>query len=103
MRIWLLLAVAAFTAHAAVIRGVVVENLTGKPLGRAVVTLKPIAGTIGTALTTRTNTYGVFDFPNAPGGAYIVSAARRNFGTIQYGQKDWKSAGAPVLINENAS
>lgn len=103
MRIALLLAVAGFTAHAAVVRGVVVENQTGKPLSRATVTLKPISGTPGGALTTRTNTYGVFDFPPVPGGAYLVSAARRNFGSIQYGQKDWKSAGAPVLMDESSS
>jgi hypothetical protein len=69
MRNWLLPALAATALHAGVIRGVVVENQTGKPLSRAVVTLKPLPGSGGVALTARTNTYGVFDFPPVPGGA----------------------------------
>jgi hypothetical protein len=103
MRKWLLSALAAGALHAAVIRGVVVEHQTGKPLSRAVVTLKAVSGTAGGSLSVRTNVSGIFDFPPVPGGAYIVSASRRNFGTIQYGQKDWRSAGAPVVIDETAS
>lgn len=89
--------------RAGVIRGVVVENQTGKPLLRAVVTLKPVPGTRAPTYSVRTNAYGIFDFPPVPGGAYLVSAARRDFATIQYGQKDWRSAGAPVLIDDTAS
>jgi carboxypeptidase family protein len=103
MRKWLLPALAAGVLHAAIIRGVVVENQTGKPLSRAIVTLRPLSGTSGGAQSVRTNVSGVFDFPPVAGGAYIVSAARPNFGTIQYGQKDWRSAGAPVVIDETAS
>ena len=89
--------------HAAVIRGVVTENQTGKPLLRVVVTLKPLSGTAGASQSVRTNAAGIFDFPPVPGGAYLVSAARRNFFTIQYGQKDWRAAGAPVVIDDTAS
>lgn len=103
MRKWLVAALAAGALHAAVIRGVVVENQTGKPLSRATVTLKPLPGVGGPTLTVRSNVSGIFDFPPVPGGAYMVSAGRRNFGTIQYGQKDWRSAGLPIVIDETAS
>jgi hypothetical protein len=94
---------AAGWLHAGIIRGVVVENPTGKPLLRAVVTVKPVPGTPGPTMSVRTNAYGIFDFPPLPGGAYLVSAARRNFFSIQYGQKDWRSAGMPVLIDDGNS
>ena len=103
MRKWLLAALAAGAMHAAVIRGVVVENLTGKPLLRAMVTLKPLPGTTATPQTVLTNTSGVFEFVPVPGGSYIVSAARPNYFTIQYGQKDWKATGAPVEVQGEAS
>ena len=103
MRNLLFPALAATALHAAVIRGVVVENQTGKPLMRTVVTLRPMPGTPGGELTARTNAYGIFDFPPVAGGAYLVSAARRNFASIQYGQKDWKSAGQAVVLDETAS
>jgi Carboxypeptidase regulatory-like domain len=103
MRKWLLAALAAGAMHGAVIRGVVVENLTGKPLLRAMVTLKPLPGTTAPPQTVRTNTSGVFEFVPVPGGSYLVSAARPNFYTIQYGQKDWKATGAPVEVQEEAS
>ena len=103
MRKWLLAALAASATHAAVIRGVVVENQTGKPLLRAMVTLKPLPGTTATPQTVRTNTSGVFEFVPVPGGSYLVSAARPNYFTIQYGQKDWKATGAPVEVEQEAS
>lgn len=103
MRNWLVAAWCAGALHAAIIRGVVVENQTGRPLSRATVTLKPVPGAGGPTLVARTNVSGIFDFPPVPGGAYTVSAGRRNFGTIQYGQKDWRSAGLPIVIDETAS
>jgi hypothetical protein len=103
MRKWWAAALTAGALHAAVIRGVVVENQSGKPLLRATVTLKPLSGTAAATQTVRTNTSGVFEFTPVPGGAYLVSAARRNYYSVQYGQKDWRAAGAPVLVDETAS
>jgi hypothetical protein len=45
-----------------------VENQTGRPLMRAVVTLKPMPGSAGGELTTRTHTYRISDFPSNPEG-----------------------------------
>jgi hypothetical protein len=101
-RLLALLTVAALcTAQAAAIHGTVVENQTGRPLARTLVIASPIAGTSGGAKSARTNGYGAFAFDDLPAGAFLVSAARKGFAGIQYGQKQWKSAGLPVILEEN--
>src|SRR5262249_39793220 len=101
-KFWLTLAAAA-TAHAALIHGLVVENQTGRPLARCVVTVEPVAGTPGAAQSVRTDGLGAFEFPQLPGGAYLVSAGRRAFATVQYGQKRWQSAGVPVMVEQSGA
>ena len=98
----LLLALAAGAIHAAIIRGVVVENQTGKPLARTLVTVQPVSGTPGQALATRTNLYGAFEFPPVPAGAYLITAARGGFAPWQYGQKNFKSSGVPIVLEDTA-
>jgi hypothetical protein len=98
----LLLVCAAGALQGAVIRGVVVENQTGKPLVRAIVSIHPVPGTTGPTLSTRTNIYGAFEFPPVPAGGYIVSAARLGFAPTQYGQKSFKSTGMPVALEDSA-
>src|SRR5262245_22631656 len=102
MRAAILFFVWAAALKAAVIRGSVVEHATGKPLARAVVALQPIAGTPATAATVRTNSIGAFEFPSLPAGAYVVTASRPGFVTLQAGQKDWKSAGFPIMLEDAA-
>jgi hypothetical protein len=99
---WLLLAAAAVSMQAAVIRGVVVDHQSGRPLARALVALQPLSGA-GDHLTVRTNQYGVFEFPPLAGGAYVVAAVRRSFARVEYGQKNIKAAGLPIVIEESAS
>src|ERR1017187_7069734 len=89
--------------HAAVIRGVVVENLTSKPLARTTVKLDPIGGTPGSGKTVRANSLGVFEFNALPAGAYIVKASREGFLPLEYGQKRWNSSGMPTVIEQEAS
>ena len=103
MRQSALLALAACALHAAIIRGTVVENQTGRPLARTLVTLVPVAGTSGPPRSVRSNLYGTFQFPPLRAGKYVVSASRTGFATIQYGQKQWKSAGVPVVVAEDDS
>ena len=103
MRTCLLLALAAGILNGAVIRGVVVENPTGKPLMRAMVTIQPVPGSPGTAATLRTSRFGTFDSPNIPGGVYIMTISRTGFLTMQYGQKEWKSSGYPIVIQDGES
>ena len=100
---WLLLALLTGALDAAVIRGVVVEHQTGKPLARAQVVLQPVAGTTGPTLSARTNPYGAFEFPPVAPGAYLVSTSKRSFAPLQYGQKQWKSAGVPLILDEAAT
>ena len=103
MRNWLWLALATGALQAAVIRGTVVENQTGRPLARALVVVQPVPGTPGQTLSARTNLYGAFEFPPMAGGACLVTASRRSFAAVQYGQKQWKSAGVPIVLEESAS
>ena len=100
MRALLLIGVAAAAGHAATIRGVVLENQSGHPLMRTTVAISPVAGGAGSAMSTRTNRYGTFEFPPLPAGSYLVSAARPGFAPTQYGQKEWRTAGVPIVLND---
>jgi hypothetical protein len=90
----------AATLHAAALRGTVVEAQTGKALARALVAVHPVVGTAGATKAVRTNNYGAFEFLGIAEGAYIVSVARKGFAPIQYGQKQWKGAGTPVVLQD---
>jgi hypothetical protein len=100
---WLLLLVAGGGLQAAIIKGMVVENQSGKPLARTQVALRPVPGSPGPTVTARTNTYGAFEFVNLPGGSYLLGAARRGFMPVQYGQKNWRAAGTPIVVDAEQS
>jgi hypothetical protein len=95
---WILAAFSPAILCAAVIRGNVVENSTGKPLARAVVTLQPVQGTSGGAQIVRTDGYGAFTFSSLAAGAYVVRVSKVGFLPTEYGQKRWNAAGAPVAL-----
>lgn len=99
----LMLAWAVAALHAGVIRGTVLENQTSKPLSRAQVVLEPVAGTAGGAHSARTDRSGNFAFSSLPAGAYVLKASRRGFMPMEYGQKQWNSAGVPVTLTEGAA
>jgi hypothetical protein len=103
MRKWLVLWLAGGALQAAIIKGSVVENQTGKALARTLVSIQPVPGSAGPTGSVRTNSYGMFEFIDLPGGAYLVHAARRGFMTVQYGQKNWRAAGQPVVIDKDQS
>ncbi|MDR3698673.1 MAG: carboxypeptidase-like regulatory domain-containing protein [Candidatus Sulfopaludibacter sp.] len=90
----------AAASHAAVLRGMVVEAQTGRPLARALIVVQPVSGGKGATQSLRTNPNGVFEFPPMPAGAYLITASRRAFAPVQYGQKGWKSSGVPVVLEE---
>ncbi len=100
MRRLLLLALAASALHAATIRGVVLENMTGRPLARTRVALEPVPGSHGPTVTTRTSMSGSFEFSPVPAGTYLVTAARTGFAPAEYGQKEFRSAGRPVVVDD---
>jgi hypothetical protein len=102
-RALLLAILATLPAAAAVIRGNVVENFTGKLLTRAVVVLEAMPGTPGGTRTVRTGRLGAFEFDNLAAGYYVLKASRRGFMPIEHGQKRWNSAGQPLAIEESAT
>jgi hypothetical protein len=89
--------------HAALIKGAVVENQSGKPLARTLISVQPVPGSPGPTVTTRTNTYGTFEFAGLPAGAYLLHAARRGFMPVAYGQKNWRAAGTPIVLDADQS
>jgi hypothetical protein len=95
----LLAILAATSADAAVIRGMVVENFTGRVLTRALVIVQPLGGTPGDDISARTDRLGGFAF-KVPAGVYLIKASRRGFMAVQYGQKRWNSAGQPLTVTE---
>ena len=95
-------AAAAFSLHAAVISGAVVESLTSRPLARALVTVQPVGGTPGASKSKRANAHGGFSFASLAPGIYVVKASRNSFIPAEYGQKRWNSAGTPVVVDEDA-
>jgi hypothetical protein len=103
MHKFLLLLLAGSALQAAVIRGSVMENQGGRALARARVMLEPVSGTPGAVLSVRTNSFGVFEFPTVAAGVYVATASRRNFVTVEYGQKRWNSAGTPIRVEESGS
>jgi hypothetical protein len=100
---WLLLAMAQCALHAAVIRGVVMEHQTGRPLARVLVVASPVTGTPGASQSVRTNANGAFEFPPMVAGAYLVSASKRGFAPAQYGQKQYRAAGIPLVVENDAT
>lgn len=103
MRTLLVLALSAGGLQAAVILGDVVENQSGRPLARTLVVAQAVKGTGAKDASMFTTVYGTFKFPALPGGVYLLSASRRGFVTTQYGQKTFRGAGTPVVVEENAT
>jgi hypothetical protein len=102
MRLALLLGL-CITVRAAVIRGVVVEDDGGLPLARSLVVVQPIAGTGAPTQSVRSNHDGQFEFASLPAGAYLVLAQRTGFAPVQYGQKQWKGSGVPLVLEDAAA
>jgi hypothetical protein len=98
-----LMLLAALPAASAVIRGNVVENMSGKLLARALVVLEPMPGTPGEVRTIRTSRLGGFEFEYLAAGVYVLTASRRGFLPGEYGQKRWNSAGQPIVLEAAAT
>ena len=62
MRKWLVFLLAGGALQAAIIKGSVMENQTGKALARTLVSIQPVPGSAGPSGTVRTNIYGMFEF-----------------------------------------
>ncbi|HXM46022.1 MAG TPA: carboxypeptidase-like regulatory domain-containing protein [Bryobacteraceae bacterium] len=93
---------AAHAAAAAVIRGVVLDRATGRPLARSMVTLRPVDGVGGKPQSVRADRTGQFAF-TVNAGMYLLRATRDGFAPFQYGQREWKSAGKPMAVEQDGS
>lgn len=102
MHRYLLAAFLSYAAHAAVIRGVVLDRSTGRPLARSLVNLRPVDGVGGKPQSVRANRFGQFTF-SVSAGMYLLRATRNGFAPFQYGQRDWKSAGKPMSVEQDGS
>src|SRR2546429_597892 len=98
-----LLAFCAAPLQAAVVRGLVVDNYSGRPLARTLVRLKSIEGYTPTTLAFRPDRWGVFPSPPVATGAYLLTAARPGFAPMQFGQKAWNAPGTPIFLQPDAS
>ncbi len=102
MRKLLFAALCCSAAQAAVIGGVVLDRSTGRPLARSLVALRPVEGTGGKPQSARANRAGQFRF-SVGAGMYLLRASRNGFAPFQYGQKEFKSAGKPMAVEQDGS
>jgi hypothetical protein len=105
MRGFLLVALCCCAGHAAVgavIRGVVLDRATGRALARSMVALRPVDGLGGKQQSVRADRTGQFAF-TVNAGMYLLRATRDGFAPFQYGQKEWKSAGKPMSVEQDGS
>jgi hypothetical protein len=105
MRTLLAAALLGWVAHvapAALIRGVVLDHATSRPLARSMVTLRPVDGVSGRPQSVRADRTGQFAF-TVNAGMYLLRATRDGFAPFEYGQKEWKSAGKPMSVEQDGS
>ena len=76
MRKWLVFLLACGGLQAAIIKGSVVENQTGKALARTLVSIQPLPGGAGPTGAVRTNSYGMFEFVDLPGSGWMETRVR---------------------------
>jgi hypothetical protein len=82
-----------------IIRGRITAADTGRPLRRAMVSLRPDTAQIQRpTLTVSTNSQGTFEMTAVPPGAYYVSAARAGYIELQYGQRRPRERGLAVEV-----
>ena len=93
-----LLATAALSANAAVVQGVILDDETGSPLARTLVTLQPLAGQDIVPATVRAREHGEFVFNRIRPGWYLVRASRRGFLPAESGQRRAGRPGIPFGI-----
>jgi protocatechuate 3,4-dioxygenase beta subunit len=103
VRLSLLLLAAASVADAAVIKGIVLDNMSGRPLARTRVVLESIERDGVVAKSTSTASNGQFEFAKLAAGWYLVSAERLGFATARHGQKLWNSRGFPLRVEPDDS
>jgi protocatechuate 3,4-dioxygenase beta subunit len=86
-------------AAAAIIQGSVVDNKTGRPVARARVSIESVNGaSFGGPGTVLSDSNGRFSFTGLPAGGYLLRATRSGFAETRYGQRAFKGAGTPIVV-----
>ncbi len=83
------------------IQGVVLEQISGRPLARTTVRLEPVPQSArgkAQALTTRAGRSGQFVFPGVAPGIYLLVAVRDGYFAAAYGQRLPTGRGTPIHV-----
>src|ERR1700681_2596273 len=88
----------AVVVHAAVVQGVVLDEETGYPLARTLLTLIPLAGTQASSVPVRTAERGSFSILSVRPGWYLLRANRRGYAVTEAGQTRPGLPGKPFEI-----
>jgi hypothetical protein len=88
----------AISAHAAVVEGVVLDEESGNPLARTVVTLIPLPGTPAGIVSIRAGDRGTFTILSVRPGWYVLRTARKGFATAEAGQLRPGRPGMPFEV-----
>src|SRR5947207_3223956 len=102
MRRMLLAFFAAATGlQAAVVQGVVLEQMSGRPLSRAMVRISPVPGSaegMGRPATTRSGRSGHFVFSGIQPGMYLLVATSDGYFPAAHGQRRPTSQRVPIQV-----
>ncbi|MES1262234.1 MAG: carboxypeptidase-like regulatory domain-containing protein [Acidobacteriota bacterium] len=92
----------AVSVHAAVIQGVVLDEETGNPLARTLVTLTPLPGTQAGSISLRAGERGAFTILSVRPGWYVLKTSRRGFADAEAGQVRPGRPGMPFEVTGDA-
>ena len=99
----ILLWAATAIVQAGVIKGVVLEYASGKPLSRTLVRLDPLPGSAGMQpLAVRAGRVGEFAFFSVPSGHYRLTTSRIGFFPVEHGQRRPVGYGTPVEVTKDS-
>ncbi len=105
-RLFLAALLCSAVSYGGVVQGIVIENVSGRALARAVVFLTPVPGTAAAEaakpLTVRTGRSGQFTFPGVAPGLYILTSSREGYFAASYGQRLPSGRGAPITIGADS-
>jgi hypothetical protein len=101
MRVLVLCMAAAVCANAGVVRGVVLEHVSGRALARSRVRLEPLDAS-AKAIQVRSTMTGQFSFIGVADGYYRLIAARDGYFAASYGQRRPAGQGIPVLVTRDS-
>jgi hypothetical protein len=90
---------------AGVIQGVALEWVSGKPLSRTIVHLKPVPGSAAGVrpMQTRSGRSGQFQFGSVADGLYLLETQREGFLPAAYGQRRPTGYGTPIVVSRDTS